>query len=152
MNYYNEIKSKLLNNDIYKKVKDYSKNRSDLNTYYEVGRLLMEAQGGKERAKYGDGLIKEYSKKLTLELNKNFSVTLLKNIRQFYLLFEKGPTVSDQLTWSHYLELLSISKIDEINYYIGIILKYNLSVRQLREKIKNKEYDRLNEKTKKKLI
>ena len=59
MNYYNEIKQELINNEVYKKVKDYSKNRSDLNTYYNVGKLLVEAQGGEKRAKYGDGLIKE---------------------------------------------------------------------------------------------
>ena len=61
MNYYNEIKNKLIDNEVYKRVKDYSKNRNDLNTYYEVGKLLIEAQGGEERAKYGDRLIKEYT-------------------------------------------------------------------------------------------
>lgn len=73
MDYYSEIKNELINNETYKKVKDYSKKRSDLNTYYNVGKLLIEAQGGKERAKYGDGLIREYSKKLTNELNKKFN-------------------------------------------------------------------------------
>ena len=61
--YYNEIKTKLIDNEVYKKVKDYSKNRSDLNTYYNVGKMLSEA--GKH---YGEGIIKEYSKKLTNEL------------------------------------------------------------------------------------
>ena len=64
MNYYNEIKNKLIDNEVYKRVKDYSKNRNDLNTYYEVGKLLIEAQGGEERAKYGDRLIKEYSERI----------------------------------------------------------------------------------------
>ena len=59
MNYYNEIKNQFINNEITKRVKDYSKNKSDLDTYYNVGKLLVEAQGGEERAKYGDGLIKE---------------------------------------------------------------------------------------------
>ena len=58
-NYYNKIKKELLNNEIYIKVKDYSKNRNELSTYYNVGKLLIEAQGGEDRAKYGDGLIKE---------------------------------------------------------------------------------------------
>ena len=58
MNYYNEIKEQLLNNEVYKKVKDYSKNRNELETYYNVGKLIMEAQGGEARAKYGDNLIK----------------------------------------------------------------------------------------------
>ena len=70
MNYYNEIKNKLIDNEVYKRVKDYSKNRNELSTYYEVGRLLIEAQGGENRAKYGNGLIKEYSKRLTSELGK----------------------------------------------------------------------------------
>ena len=70
MNYYNEIKEHLLNNEVYKKIKDYSKNRNELETYYNVGKLIIEAQGGEERAKYGDNLIKEYSKKLTIEVGK----------------------------------------------------------------------------------
>ena len=83
MNYYNQIKEELINNEIYKKVKDYSKNRSDLSTYYNVGKLLIEAQGGEERAKYGDNLIKEYSKKLTKDLNKSYSITSLKYMVNF---------------------------------------------------------------------
>lgn len=71
MNYYNQIKEQLINNEIYKKLKDYSKNRNELNAYYNVGKLLIEAQGGEDRAKYGDGLIKEYSKKLETEVGKN---------------------------------------------------------------------------------
>ena len=96
MNYYNEIKDTLIKNEVYKKAKDYSKNKSDLNSYYEVGRLLVEAQGGEERAKYGNRLIKEYSEKLAKELGKGYNVTNLKNMRQFYLLFVKSRAVRDQ--------------------------------------------------------
>ena len=88
MNYYNEIKNKLINNEVYKKVKDYSKNRSDLNTYYNVGKLLIEAQGGEERAKYGNGLIKEYSKKLVIEVGRTYNERTLRRIRQFYIIFK----------------------------------------------------------------
>ena len=151
-NYYNEIKNELLNNEVYKRVKDYSKNRNELSTYYNVGKLLIEAQGGEDRAKYGNGLIKEYSARLTKELGKRYSVTTLKYMRMFYLLYKKSPTLSDLLSWSHYKELLSISDINENNYYINITERYNLSVRQLREKIKNKEYQRLDDNTKIKLI
>ena len=151
-NYYNEIKNELLNNELYKRVKDYSKNRNELSTYYNVGKLLIEAQGGEDRAKYGNGLIKEYSARLTKELGKRYSVTTLKYMRMFYLLYKKSPTLSDLLSWSHYKELLSISDINEINYYINITERYNLSVRELREKIKNKEYQRLDDNTKLKLI
>jgi len=51
LNYYNEIKKELVNNEIYTRIKDYSKNRNDLSTYYKVGKLIVEAQGGKERGK-----------------------------------------------------------------------------------------------------
>ena len=152
MNYYNEIKNKLIDNEVYKRVKDYSKNRNDLNTYYEVGRLLIEAQGGENRAKYGNGLIKEYSKRLTSELGKGYTFTALSRMRQFYVLSEKVATLSQQLSWSHYSELLSLNDVNEINYYISITESYNLSVRELREKIKNKEYQRLDDNTKLKLV
>ena len=151
-NYYDEIKNELINNEVYKKVKDYSKNRNELSTYYNVGKLLIEAQGGEDRAKYGDGLIKEYSLKLSQEVGKGYSTRNLKNMRKFYLLCEKGQTLSAKLNWSHYVELLSLNDINEINYYINTTEKYNLSVRQLREKIKNKEYQRLDDNTKLKLI
>ena len=73
-------------------------------------------------------------------------------MRKFYLLCEKGQTLSAKLNWSHYVELLSFNDINEINYYINTTEKYNLSVRQLRERIKNKEYQRLDDNTKLKLI
>ena len=152
MNYYNEIKNKLIDNEVYKRVKDYSKNRNEISTYYEVGRLLIEAQGGENRAKYGDGLIKEYSERLTKDFGKKYSITSLKYMRMFYILYEKSPTLSDQLTWSHYKEILKFNDINEINYYISIIESYNLSVRELRERIKNKEYQRLDDNAKLKLI
>lgn len=147
MNYYDEIKKELINNEITKRVKDYSKNKSDLNTYYNVGKMLSEA--GKH---YGEGIIKEYSKKLTHELGKGYGITNLKRFRQFYILIEKGATLSHQLMWSHYSELIPLFDIDVINYYILIVQSYNLSVRQLREKVRNNEYERLDEKTKLKLI
>ena len=152
MNYYNEIKNKLIDNEVYKRVKDYSKNRNDLSTYYEVGKLLIEAQGGEERAKYGDGLIKEYSEKLTKDLGKKYSITSLKYMRMFYLFVEKSQPPADQLTWSHYCELLPLKDINEINYYIKITSEQCLSKRKLRERIKNKEYQRWDDNTKLKLI
>ena len=138
MNFYNEIKQELINNEIYKKVKDYSKNRSDLKTYYNVGKMLSEA--GKH---YGEGIIKEYSKKLTEEIGKGYSAPNLKKMRQFYLICEKSSTVSNQLTWSHYCEILPIKGETKINYYINICIENNLSVRELRNKIKSNEYERL---------
>ena len=145
MNYYNEIKTELINNEITKRVKDYSKNRSDLNTYYNVGKLLKEA--GKH---YGEGIIKEYSKRLTSEFGKGYTPTRLRYFRRFYEVLIKHPTVSDKLSYSHYCELIWFD-IDKINYYIKIAEEQNLSVRELREKIKNNEYERLDEETKNKL-
>ena len=154
MNYYNQIKEELINNEIYKRVKDYSKNINDLTTYYNVGKLLVEAQRGEKRAKYGDNLIKKYSEKLILEVGKQYNVRTLRRFRQFYLLIKKvkWSTMSTTLTWSHYSELLILNNINEINYYIKISIEYNLSVRELRNKIKNKEYQRLDDKIKVKLF
>ena len=146
MNYYNEIKNELINNEITKKVKDYSKNRSDLTTYYNVGKLLSEA--GKH---YGEGIIKEYSKKLTSELGKNYSETTLKYYRLFYN-FAIGHSLSDQLSYTHYRVIMQLKNSYAIDYYIKISVEQNLSVRQLQNLIKNKEYERLDDKTKDKLI
>ncbi len=147
MNYYNEIKNELINNEITKKVKDYSKNRSDLTTYYNVGKLLSEA--GK---RYGEGIIKEYSIKLTNELGKGYTITRLKYMRRYYEVLTKGPTLSDLLSYSHYCELIWFEDFNKIEYYIKITIEQNLSVRQLRERIKNKEYERLDETAREKLI
>ena len=152
MNYYKEIKNELINNEVYKRVKDYSKNKNELSTYYNVGKLLIEAQGGEDKAKYGNALIKEYSEKLTNEIGRGYTFSALSRMRQFYLLSEKIATLSQQLTWSHYCELLVFDNVDEINYYIKQTEIYNLSVRELREKIKSKEYQRLDDNTKLKLI
>jgi len=146
MNYYNEIKNELINNEINRKIKNYSINRSDLNAYYNVGKMLSEA--GKH---YGEGIIKEYSKRLTSDLGKGYTETNLKYFRQFYL-FLKSHTLCDELSWSHYRTLLTISDEKEINYYILICKQQNLSVRKLQEKIKSNEYKRLPEETKSKLI
>ena len=147
MNYYNEIKNKLTDNEVYKRVKDYSKNRNDLSTYYEVGKLLFEA--GEH---YGEGIIKDYSKRLTLELGRGYSKRNLWLMLKFYKLNEKVQALPAELTWSHYIELLSLENTNEINYYIDISIKQSLSYRKLRERIKNKEYQRLDDNTKLKLI
>ena len=143
MNYYNEIKNTLIKNEAYKKVKDYSKNKSDLNAYLEVGRLLIVAQGGEERAQYGNRLIKEYSLKLTKELGKGYNSSSLKRMRKFYILIQKGATVSHQLTWSHYVEIIKLNDVQKIKYYIYICETQNLSVRELRDKLKSNEYERI---------
>ena len=145
INYYDEIKKELLNNEITKRVKNYSINKSDLTTYYNIGKLLKEA--GKH---YGDEIIKEYSKRLKDDIGKKYSVTTLKYMRMFYE-YGKSQPIADQLSWSHYIELLPLKDNSKINYYINQIILLNLSRNELRTKIKNKEYERLDEESKKKL-
>ena len=115
MNYYNEIKKELIDNEINRKVKNYSINRSDLNSYYNVGKMLSEA--GKH---YGDGIIKKYLTKLINEVDKKYNSTNLKRMRQFYLIIEKGALFGHHLSWSHYKELIPLKDINKINYYINI--------------------------------
>ena len=147
MNYYEEIKNEFINNEINKKVKNYLINRKDLETRYNVGKLLSEA--GK---KYGEGIINEYSKKLTLELGKGYNITNLKRYRQFYILIQKGAPMAHQLSWSQYVELLSIKDMPKVMFYINLCIKHNLTKRQLRERIKSKEYERLSESAKSKFV
>ena len=114
MNYYDEIKNELISNEINRKVKNYSINRSDLNAYYNVGKMLSEA--GKC---YGEGIIKEYSKKLTEELGKGYTVSNLKRFRQFYILVEKGATLWHQLSCNKYvIEYCSDNRIISKEYIL----------------------------------
>ena len=149
MNYYEEIKNKIIDNEAYEKVKDYSKERHRVITYYEIGKLLNEAGG-----KYGDNVINEYSKKLVVEVGKKYNRRTLFRMRQFYRTFsnEKVSTLSTQLSWSHYSELLSIKNADKLSYYLNLSIIQNIGVRELREKIKSKEYERLPDETKNKII
>ena len=149
MNYYNEIKNKLIDNEVYSKIKDYSKERHKVITYFEIGKLLNEAGG-----KYGDNIIDEYSKKLVVDIGKKYNRRTLFRMKQFYTVFsdEKVTTMLTQLTWSHYLLLLSFKDYDEIIYYINIAKDNNLTQRQLQEKIQSNEYKRLPIEVKNKFI
>ena len=149
MNYYNEIKNKLIDNKIYIKVKDYSKERHKVISHYEVGKLLFEA--GKH---YGENIIGSYSEKLQIEVGKKYNERTLRRMRQLYLFLEKqkwSPR-GTKLSLSHIRELFVLQNPNEIKYYITISEEQNLTRNELRNKIKNKEYERLDEKTKQKLI
>ena len=157
MNYYNEIKNILVDNAIGRKIREYKSNQKDLESYYNVGKLLVEAQGGEERAKYGNGLIKEYSKRLTSELGKGYSIQNLKNMRRFYLVVEKRQSLIVQfkslnISWTFIIKLLKLNDVNELLYYINCINKMNLTTRELDSKLKSKEYERLNSKIKEKLV
>ncbi|MBR2712237.1 MAG: DUF1016 family protein [Bacilli bacterium] len=143
INYYDKIKGNFIKNEVYKRVKDYSKNKSDLNTHFEVGRILVEDQGGDKRAKYGNRLIKEYSLRLTKELGKKYDSSNLRYMRLFYLKFKNCDALRHNLSWTHYRVLLPLMSMEEINYYIHITEVYNLSYRVLFKRIKSREYERI---------
>ena len=157
MNNYNEIKNILMDNAIGRKVREYKSNQKDLESYYNVGKLLVEAQGGEEKAKYSNELMKEYSKKLTNELGKGYSVRMLQKMRLFYLLIQKGTPLAAQfkninMTWSNVCEIMQLKNSEKMKYYLELSNKLCLTKRELREKIKSKEYERLDSKIKEKLM
>ena len=148
--YYKEIKDKLIDEEVYSKAKDYSKERHKVVAYYETGKLLLEAG-----SKYGDSIIENYSKKLVNEVGKKYSARTLRRMRQFYEIFsnfENWSPSGTNLNWSHYRELLPLKEHDKIRYYIKVCLENSLSKTKLHERIKNKEYERLDDKTKEKII
>lgn len=147
--YYNEIKNNLIDDEIYSKVKDYSKEKHRVETYYKNGKLLNEAGNH-----YGERIIKEYSINLVREVDKKYNERTLRRMRQFYRRFSdvKWSTMSTKLSWSHYTELLPIKNDNEMLYYLNLCINQHIDVRSLRERIKNKEYERLPIETKNKLI
>jgi len=121
-------------------------------TYYEIGRMIVdEEQYGKERAEYGSQLLTELSQSLTKEFGKGFSVTNLKQMRQFYVIYsknitvEKGQTVSDEfkLSWSHYLKLMRIDNVIERKFYEIESFKNNWSLRELDRQYNSALFTRL---------
>ena len=148
INYYDQIKKNLIKSEIYDKAKDYAKDMNKVKIYYENGRLLSEA--GKE---YGKNVIKQYADKLMIEVGKKYNTNTLYKMRKFYEVFS-NPKLSPMgtiLSWSHYRQLMLLKNIDEIKYYISICEKNRLNKRQLEERIKSHEYDRLSDDTKNKL-
>ena len=145
MNYYKEIKNLIEEKEVNDKVRYLESNKETIKTYYEIGRLLIKAQGGEEKAKYGNGLIKKWSEKLTKEYGNGYKIANLKNMRKFYIMFRKSYTACSQsnLLWSHYKYLLKFDNENERNYYINRCIQNNLSVRGLMNEIKTKSFDRL---------
>ena len=141
--YYEEIEHLIKKNEIQKQVRRLEENNDLVKTYWEIGKILVEAQGGSSRAKYGNELIKKWSLKLTELYGKGYDATNLKRFRQFYLIFEKGGALRHQLTWTHYRKLLPIKNENKRNYYINLCIKNNLSERELTKEIKSNSYERL---------
>ena len=143
MNYYEQVENLIKNNEVNKKVRALQDNSEALYTYWNIGRLIIEAQGGKKRAKYGDGLIKEWGCKLSEKYGKNYDGPSLRRARMFYLEFPICGSLNHKLTWTHYRYILPIKNENERNYYINRVILDNLSVRDLKREIKNKSFDRL---------
>ena len=143
MNYYNEIKNLIEEREINKKVRELKDNREDLLARWNIGKLLVEAQGGIKRAKYGSYLIKKWGEKFKNVYGSNYSDKNLRSMRQYYLCFPIWNAVSSKLTWTHYRKIITIKDENKRNYYINQVIINNLSSRELEAIIKNKSYERL---------
>ena len=152
MNYLNNIKELIEKEIVLRKKHRLQEENNRLKTYFEIGRQIVEAQGGERRAKYGNGLIREWSIELTRVYGKGYDYTNLSRMRKFYIYFKKVGTVCQYLTWSHLRYTLPIKDSNKRNYYINLCIKQNLSIRQLIEKIKSNEYERLEYKDKIEII
>ena len=140
MNYLKKIEKLVENHIVEVKRYEYHKNSNLLETYFNIGKLLIEAQGGEAKAKYGDNLLKEYSKVLTKKYGKGYDDSNLRRMRALYLTFQKCGSVSHELSWTHYRKILSIKDINKRNYYINLAIDNRLSVRELVNEIKNNAF------------
>lgn len=146
--YYVEIENCIKRNEINKKRRVLEENYDTLRNYWEIGKLLVEAQGGSNKAKYGNELIKKWSILYTKNYGRGYNKSNLFKFRQFYLTFPIISTVWRQLTWSHFREVLIIKDECERNYYLNLCVERNLSVRRLQEEIKSNSFERLIDKHK----
>ena len=110
--------------------------------YWNIGKSIIEEQGGNEKAEYGTGLLKELSKQMTQDFGKGFTVANLKNMRQFYLTFPNGYALRSELSWTHYRLLMRVENENAREFYMQEAVKSQWSTRQLERQInsfKNKE-------------
>lgn len=113
--------------------------------YWMIGRrIVIEEQKGKERADYGELILKTLSKNLTTEFGNGFSYANLKNMRQFYKTYpdEKGYTVCSQLTWSHNRLIMRVNDSKAREWYLHEAASEQWSVRQLERNINSFYYQR----------
>ena len=122
---------------------DYFKNKDLVNNYFEIGKLLIEAQGGEEHDTYGNKLIKTWSVELTEKFGKGYDASNLRRFRQFYSEFKMCGPLGHILTWTNIRLLLPIKNENKRNYYINMCIKKNLSKRELQKEIKNNAFERL---------
>ena len=137
---FNNIKELVINsrNKVYTTV-----NTEMLNLYWNIGRIIMEIQHGDERASYGDAVLEKLSLKLTNEFGKGFSKRNLERMRKFYMIFPIATTLSSQLSWSHYLELIKIVEEPKRNFYLKECINSMWSVRELQRQRDSLLYERL---------
>lgn len=143
MNYFKEIKNLIEEREINKKIREIKDNKEDILTRWNTGRLIVDAQGGTSRAKYGSSLIKEWGKEFSNKYGSNYSERNLELYRKFYTTFPNSNAVRSNLNWTHYRKIISIKNENERNYYINQVILNNLSSRDLDIIIKEKFFDRL---------
>ena len=145
-------KYQYMDNEFYKNVKEvleearkrvYRNIQSEMVlAYWQIGKMIVEKQGGEARAQYGDGLIKELSIQMTKDFGKGFTITNIKYMRKFYLAFQKSHTLCGQLSWSHYRLLISLEDENARNFYMKEAIENTWSVRQLEREIHTFSYQR----------
>ncbi len=121
-------------------------NTAMVSTYFEIGRRIVEQeQNGASRAGYGENILNELSNTLTQEFGRGFSTVNLRQMRAFFLAYEKQQTVSAkfELSWSHYLKLMRINDINERKFYEIECRKNNWSLRELQRQFDSALYQRL---------
>ena len=118
-------------------------NTAMVEAYWNVGREIVEKQGGASRAKYGDGLVKSLSVKLTAEFGEGFMPSNLFNMRQFFLMFPKFYALRRELSWTHYRILMRVESDDARYYYFNECADAKWSTRILQRQIDTQFYERL---------
>ena len=118
-------------------------NTTMLFTYWNIGKMIVEEQGGSSKAKYGDKLIAELSKQMTFDFGKGFDERNLRKIRQFYLMYPNWDSVRPELTWTHYRTLIRVEEEHIRNFYMEEAINGNWSVRQLERQIATCTYSRV---------
>lgn len=118
-------------------------NSAMVQAYWEIGRRIVEEQGGEERAEYGKALVKELSKRLTADFGKGFTESNLWYMRQFYLAFPILHALRGELTWTHYRALVRVKDERARTWYMNEAADQGWSSRTLDRNISSQYYYRL---------
>ena len=140
--YYNEIETFIKKNEVNKRRRVLEENYDTLNNYWNIGKLIVEAQGGAKNSKYGNTLIKSWSIEYTTNYGSGYSYANMARFRQFYESFSTFAPL-ERISWTNIKILLPIKDINKRNYYLNLCIERNLSKRQLEKEIKVNSYERL---------